>query len=259
MNARAAVAPGSVNMPDATQIVSDLVTTSPEVASTARWLLLGGVLSLAPALAVMTTSFVRIAVVLGIVKQGFGGGQFLPAQALTALSLFLTVGVMAPVWRVAYDEGYAPFASREYATSPERQAALKTALERGAAPIRRFMAMQIEAAGNTGAVDLILKYQSQWKGAEATEPRYYEDLSLSVLLPAYVLSELKIAFAIGFQLLLPFVVIDVVVAMLINALGVVSLSAAWASFPLKLLLFVLIDGWLLTVETLLVSIRPLAS
>ncbi len=244
-------------MPDAARIVTDFVTTSPEAASTAKWLLLGGILSLAPALAVMTTSFVRIAVVLGIVKQGFGGGQFLPSQALTALSLFLTIGVMAPVWRASYDAGYAPYAKGKYSSPAEQQAAMATAFEHGAAPIRTFMAMQIEAAGNTAAVDLILKYQSQWKDAEATEPRFYEDLSLSVLLPAYVLSELKIAFAIGFQLLLPFVVIDIVVASLINSLGVVSLSAAWAAFPLKLLLFVLIDGWLLTVETLLSSIRPL--
>lgn len=243
-------------MPDATRLVTEFVTTSPEAASTAKWLILGGVLSLAPALAVMTTSFVRIAVVLGIVKQGFGGGQFLPSQAMTALSLFLTVGVMAPVWKASYDAGYGPYANGKYASPAEQQAAMTKAFENGAAPIRQFMAMQIEAAGNTGAVDLILKYQSQWKNAESAAPRYYEDLTLSVLLPAFVLSELKIAFAIGFQLLLPFVVIDIVVATLINSLGVVSLSAAWAAFPLKLLLFVLIDGWLLTVETLLKSIRP---
>jgi flagellar biosynthetic protein FliP len=243
-------------MPDATGLVTDFVTSSPEAASTAKWLILGGILSLAPALAVMTTSFVRIAVVLGIVKQGFGGGQFLPPQAMMALSLFLTIGVMAPVWHASYDAGYAPYANARYSSPAEQQAALSRAFENGAAPIRKFMALQIEAAGNTAAVDLILKYQSQWKGGTPAEPRYYEDLSLSVLLPAYVLSELKIAFAIGFQLLLPFVVIDIVVASLINSLGIVSLSATWASFPLKLLLFVLIDGWLLTVETLLASIRP---
>ena len=244
-------------MADATQIVSDFVATSPEAASTAKWLLLGGVLSLAPALAVMTTSFVRIAVVLGIVKQGFGGSQFLPSQAMTALALFLTIGVMAPVWQASYDAGYAPYAKGTYSSPGQQQAALAKAVESGALPIRRFMAMQIEAAGNTAAIDLILKYQSQWQTVAAAEPKYYEDLSLSVLLPAFVLSELKIAFAIGFQLLLPFVVIDIVVASVINSLGVVSMSAAWVSFPLKLLLFVLIDGWLLTVETLLNSIRPL--
>jgi flagellar biosynthetic protein FliP len=163
---------------------------------------------------------------------------------------------MAPVWRTSYDAGYAPYAGTRYSSPAEQQAALARAFENGAAPIRKFMALQIEAAGNTAAVDLILKYQSQWKAAAGAEPRFYEDLPLSVLLPAYVLSELKIAFAIGFQLLLPFVVIDVVVASLISSLGVASLSASWASFPLKLLLFVLIDGWLLTVETLLASIRP---
>lgn len=243
-------------MSDAAGAVADFVAASPEAASTARWLLLGGILSLAPALAVMTTSFVRIAVVLGIVRQGFGGGQFLPAQAMTALSLFLTLGVMAPVWKASYDAGYVPYSTATFQSPAERTAALKQAFERGAAPIRKFMAMQVEAAGNAAAIDLILRYQAQWTTGERETPQFYEDLSLSVLLPAYMLSELKIAFAIGFQLLLPFVVIDIIVASLINSVGLVSLSAAWAAFPLKLLLFVLIDGWLLTVETLLGSIRP---
>ncbi len=246
-------------MSDAVQVVSDLVVSSPETASTAKWLLLGGVLSLAPALVVMTTSFVRIAVVLGILKHGFGGSQFLPAQALTALSLFLSMGVMAPVWKAAYDAGHARYQVSSSPTDAERKQALAAALREGAAPVRRFMAMQIEAAGNSASVDLILKYQSQASATTEVLPQYYEDLSLSVLLPAFVLSELKIAFAMGFQLLIPFLVIDIAVATIVNSLGITSLSAAWTAFPLKLLLFVLIDGWVLTVESLLSSIRPFTS
>lgn len=242
-------------MADATAIAGQLLSAPDGTLTTAKWLLLGGVLSLAPALAVMTTSFVRISVVLGIVKHGFGGGQFLPSQAVTALSLFLTVAVMSPVWKTAYEAGVEPYSRMQFATRDEQQQAIVTAATKSLAPLRKFMGMQIEAAGNTAAVDLLLAYQSQASGLPSS-PQFYEDLPISVLLPAYVLSELKVAFAIGFQLLLPFVVIDIVVASVINSLGLTALSASWASFPLKLLLFVLIDGWFLTVETLLNSIRP---
>jgi flagellar biosynthetic protein FliP len=243
-------------MPDAAAIASNFLNSSDANLSAVKWVVLAGVLSLAPALAVMTTSFVRISVVLGILRHGFGGGQFLPAQALTALSLFLTVGVMAPVWRAAYDAGIAPFTRQEFETKAEQQQAFTQAVKQTLIPIRKFMALQIEAAGNAAAIDLLLSYQSKWPGAADAPPEFYEDLPVSVLLPAYVLSELKIAFAIGFQLLLPFVVIDFVVASVINSIGLTSMPATWISFPLKLLLFVLVDGWFLTVETLLGSIRP---
>jgi flagellar biosynthetic protein FliP len=242
-------------MADLSSIGGDLLTASPETLTTAKWLVLGGILSLAPALAVMTTSFVRISVVLGILKQGFGGGQFLPPQAMTALSLFLTVGVMSPVWHAAYEQGVVPYNKKEGLSPAERQKELIAAAEKTLVPIRRFMSLQIEAAGNTAAVDLLLSYQSQWTDV-VTTPRYYEDLPLSVLLPAYVLSELKVAFAIGFQLLLPFVVIDLVVASVLTGLGLTSLPASWVSLVLKLLIFVLVDGWFLAVESLLGSIRP---
>lgn len=243
-------------MSDSASLVADLIGSSQGTLTTARWIVLGGVLSLAPALAVMTTSFVRIAVVLGIVKHGFGGGQFLPPQALTALSLFLTVGVMAPVWNAAYRSGVAPYTEAEFESPEHQKQALSEAVAKSLTPIRRFMAMQIEAAGNTAAIDLLLDYQARFSAETTAPPAYYEDVPISVLLPAYVLSELKVAFAIGFQLLLPFLVIDIVVASVINALGLTSLPASWASFPLKLLVFVLVDGWFLTVETLLNSIRP---
>jgi len=243
-------------MSDSTALLTDLFNSSQGTLTTAKWIALGGILSLAPALAVMTTSFVRISVVLGIVKHGFGGGQFLPPQALTALSLFLTVGVMAPVWNAAYKSGVAPYTQAEFESPEQQKQALNDAIEKSLTPVRRFMAMQIESAGNTAAVDLILDYQARFSADVVEPPSYYEDVPLSVLLPAYVLSELKVAFAIGFQLLLPFLVIDIVVASVINALGLTSLPASWVSFPLKLLLFVLVDGWFLTVETLLNSIRP---
>lgn len=242
-------------MADATALAGHLLNAPEGLLTTAKWLLLGGVLSLAPALAVMTTSFVRISVVLGILRHGFGGGQFLPSQALTALSLFLTVAVMTPVWKTAYEAGVGPYSQQEFTSRDEQQRALATAASNSLAPLRKFMGMQIEAAGNAAAVDLLLAYQAHTTGQSAA-PQFYEDLPISVLLPAYVLSELKVAFVIGFQLLLPFVVIDIVVASIINSLGLTALSASWASFPLKLLLFVLIDGWFLTVETLLNSIRP---
>ncbi|MBX3442011.1 MAG: EscR/YscR/HrcR family type III secretion system export apparatus protein [Planctomyces sp.] len=242
-------------MPDAAALAGPLIGSSESSLNMLRWMLIGGVLSLAPALAIMTTSFVRIAVVLGILRQGFGGGQFLPTQVTTALSLFLTIGVMTPVWTTAWNAGLAAYAPAEDATDAERRAQLTDALARSVEPLRRFMALQVEASGNTAAVDLLLDYQAQWN-VSSSPPQFYEDLPISVLLPAYVLSELKVAFVIGFQLLLPFVVIDILTASVINSLGATSLPAAWVAFPLKLLLFVLIDGWFLTAETLLASIRP---
>jgi flagellar biosynthetic protein FliP len=215
-----------------------------------------GVLSLAPAILLMTTCYIRIVVVLGILRQALGVPQFPPTQVLTSLSLFLTAMVMWPVWESAYRQGIEPYSQATYNSPGEQQAALATACTNTAEPVRRFMSRQIEATENTAAVDLFLEYQA---GDEATtvQPEYYEDVPLRALLPAYVLSELKTAFLIGFQLYLPFVVIDLVVTSLLTSLGLTMLSPGLVSLPFKLLLFVLIDGWYLTVELLLNSIAPL--
>jgi len=232
-----------------------LELASPQgLSQTLRLGLLVGVMSLAPAILLMTTCYVRVIVVLGLLRQAIGAQQFPPTQVLTALSLFLTALVMWPVWERCYREGIQPYTE---SASKSQTADFQTAFTRTAAPVRSFMSQQIEATGNTAAIDLLMEYQAAGTTASTVQPEYYEEVPLQALLPAYVLSELKTAFLIGFQIYLPFVVIDLVVSSVLASLGLGMLSPAVVSLPFKLLLFVLIDGWFLTVELLLQGIPPL--
>lgn len=199
-----------------------------------------GALSLAPAVLMMTTSFVRIAIVLGLLRQALGGAQLPPAQVTTSLALFLTLAVMAPVWQQVYDEAIAPYS--------QEQITLDQAWQRGSTPVRRFMAAQIERTGNTDEVWLFYD-----RLPTLPTPQSYDDIPFHVLLPAFVLSELKTAFLLGFQIYLPLLVIDLVVAAVTVSLGMWMLPPALVSLPFKLLLFVLVDGWRLVVGMLLDS------
>jgi len=212
------------------------------------------VLSLAPSILIMTTCFIRFVVVLGLLRQALGTQQLPPNQVLVSLCLFLTVLVMAPVWKESYEAGVRPYVSPAAGEAP---IGFEEAFERTARPLRRFMADQIEATGNSDAVWLFLEYQQPSQGAPAERPATYDDVPLSVLLPAYMLSELKTAFVIGFQIYLPFLVIDLVVSTVLISMGMMMLPPVLVSLPFKLLLFVLIDGWFLTVGMLLESVRPL--
>lgn len=217
------------------------------------WLIGATVLSLVPAVLLMSTCFVRFAVVLGLLRQALGTPQALPNQVLMALSLFLTFTVMAPVWRESYETGWKPYA--QSADGPTA-AILDEALPKMLAPIRRFMSRQVEAAGNTDGVWMLLDLQRRHAGEiETPEPQSYDDVPITVLLPAFLLSELKTGFLIGFQLFLPFLVIDFVIASVLTALGLTTLTPSMVSLPFKLLLFVLIDGWFLTVGMLLASVH----
>ena len=217
---------------------------SPEgFGSSLKGMALLAVISLAPALLLMTTCFVRITIVLGLLRQAIGTPQLPPNQVLTALSLFLTLAVMTPVWQEAYREGIAPYTSRQ---KPAAEA-----LHDGLQPVRRFMCAQIEATGNQSDIWMFIEYTRP-----AVEPKTYDDVSLSALLPAFMLSELKTAFIIGFQLYLPFLIIDVVVASVAVSMGMMMLPPVMVSLPLKLLLFVLVDGWRLVAGMLLNSFQP---
>jgi flagellar biosynthetic protein FliP len=198
------------------------------------------VVSLVPAVLLMTTCFVRITIVLGLLRQAIGTPQLPSNQVLTALSLFLTLAVMTPVWKEAWQKGVAPY------TNHEKTA--ETALNDGLQPVRRFMSAQIEATGNQADIWMFIEYTKP-----AVEPKTYDDVPLSTLLPAFMLSELKTAFLIGFQLYLPFLIIDVVVASVTAAMGMMMLPPVMVSLPLKLLLFVLVDGWHLVAGMLLNS------
>jgi flagellar biosynthetic protein FliP len=200
----------------------------------------------------LTTCWMRFVVVLGLLRQAIGGAQILPNQVITGLSLMLTIAIMAPVWEAAWQEGVVPYQSAQFENEAEQRKALGAAVTRTLAPVRRFMISQIQVAGNENTVALFLKARLQ--SLSQSEPQYYEDLPISVLLPAFVLSELKVAFLIGLQVLLPFLVIDLVTSSLLTGLGLASLSPMWVSLPLKLLVFVSIDGWFLTVQMLLQSV-----
>ncbi|MBI1902281.1 MAG: flagellar type III secretion system pore protein FliP [Planctomycetia bacterium] len=223
-------------------------------------LLLLTVISLAPAILMMTTSFIRVVVVLGLLRQALGTQQIPPTQVITGIALFITLLVMAPVWTEVYDVGVAPYSSGEIT--------LEEAWQRGQEPVRRFMGRQIERTDNTDDVWLFLDYmEQQSKAGESEKPKYThlygadaakgeQDVPLQVLLPAFMLSELKTAFLIGFQIYLPFLILDLVIATVLTSMGMYMLQPALVALPFKLLLFVLVDGWRLVVELLLLSFEP---
>lgn len=230
---------------------SSLLTTQ-SVASSLPWMIGAAVLSVVPAVLLMSTCFVRFAVVLGLLRQALGTPQILPNQVLMALSLFLTAFVMTPVWTESYETGWKPYANLPNGASPS----LEVVAPRILAPIRRFMSRQIESSGNSDGVWMLLDLQRQHaKQANLPTPQSYDDVPLTVLLPAFLLSELKTGFMIGFQLFLPFLVIDFVIASVLTALGLTTMTPSNVSLPFKLLLFVLIDGWFLTVGMLLASVN----
>ena len=229
---------------------SNFLTGGPQVwtsreglSSSLQIVLLLTVLSLAPAILLMTTSFVRIIVVLGLLRQAMGTQQLPPTQVLTSLALFMTLLIMAPAWHESYEQGIRPY------TDPRVEMSLEEAWAATTLPIKRFMARQIDAAGNQEDVYLFFRYMP-----EGTEiPETYEEVPLQVLLPAYMLSELKIAFLIGFQIYLPFLILDIIVASVTISMGMLMLPPVLISLPFKLMLFVLADGWRLVVGMLLES------
>ena len=225
------------------------------LSGTLNLMLLLTVLSLAPSILMMTTCFVRFVVVLGILRQALGTQSLPPNQVIISLCLFLTFLVMAPVWRQSYDEGIKPYTDPQ----PGEAISLREAVTRTTRPLARYMSHQIERSGNTDVVWMLVEHQRPPAGSPGAEnwqpPKDYEELSPEILLPAYLLSELKTAFLIGFQIFLPFLIIDMVVSAVLMSMGMAMLPPTVVSLPFKLLLFVLIDGWGLTVGMLLESVR----
>ena len=218
--------------------------TSPEgLSSSLQVLLLLTVLSLAPAVLLMTTCYVRIIIVLGLLRQAIGLQSLPPSQVMTSIALFMTLFVMSPVWSRVYSDAIKPY------TDPEVSMTMEEAYEAGSIPIREFMARQIDVAGNHDDVHLFYQYMDP----DAPLPSSFEDVPLRVLLPAYILSELKTAFLMGFQIYLPFLIVDLVVASVTISMGMLMLPPQVISLPFKLLLFVLVDGWRLVVQMLMDS------
>jgi len=206
-----------------------------------------GVISLAPAVLLMTTCFVRMSVVLSLLRQGLGMPQIPSNQIVASLAIFLSAMVMWPVWNQAWRDGMEPYRSGTLSAAE--------AFDKGSLPIRRWMAGQIEQAGNRDTMLLFLERHPDGPRQAAT----YDDVPVEALLPAFLVSELETAFTIGFRMLLPFLVLDILVATLVVATGLVMLPPSLVSLPLKLLVFVAADGWSLVVRSLLDSVRALPS
>lgn len=235
------------------QSVSQTLSTGPEswtspeqFGSTLQMVLTLTVISLAPAILLMTTSYVRIAVVLGLLRQALGIQQLPSNQVISSIALFMTLLIMSPVWKDVYDEAIAPY------TDPDVQMSADEAWEAGIRPVRRFMSRQIEVAENDDDVWLFFERMPE----DTPTPENYDDVPIQVLLPAFMLSELKVAFLIGFQVYLPFLILDLVVSSVTISMGMLMLPPMMISMPLKLMLFVLVDGWHLVVGMLLDSFAP---
>ncbi|GHA14596.1 flagellar biosynthetic protein FliP [Devosia pacifica] len=193
------------------------------------------VLSLAPSLLVMVTSFTRIVVVLSLLRTAIGLQTAPPNSVMVSLALFLTLFVMGPTLEQSYQQGIAPLIAGEIETTE--------AFEQASQPIHTFM------RANVRERDLELFYDM----ANATPPAEPEDIEMRLLIPAFMISELRRAFEIGFLLFLPFVIIDMVVASVLMAMGMMMLPPVVISLPFKLIFFVLVDGWYLVAGSLVRS------
>ncbi|HDM8044381.1 TPA: flagellar type III secretion system pore protein FliP [Vibrio campbellii] len=198
-------------------------------------LLLMTALSFLPAFVLMATSFTRIIVVLAILRQALGLQQSPPNRVLVGIALALTLLIMRPVWTDIHDNAFKPYENGEITLMQAFSVAEK--------PVRNFMLAQTHQS----SLEQMLRI--------ANEPidQNVEDISFAVVLPAFVISELKTAFQIGFMLFIPFLIIDLVVASVLMAMGMMMLSPLIISLPFKLVVFVLVDGWAMTVGTLSAS------
>jgi flagellar biosynthetic protein FliP len=202
------------------------------------------VISLAPSIMLMTTCFVRILIVLGLLRQAMGTQSVPPPQVTTALALFMTLLVMAPTLDRINHEAIEPYRSGQIGDYDELWNKAK-------APMRDFMFNQIEATGNWSSLYMILEY----RGIDTSAPEKLTraDVDMVSLVPSYMLSELKTAFLMGFRVYLPFLVIDMVISTMLIAMSMMMLPPVLISLPFKLLLFVLVDGWTLIVGGLMHS------
>jgi flagellar biosynthesis protein FliP len=206
-----------------------------DVSMTLQILLIMTILSLAPAIVILMTSFTRIIIVFHFLKQALGTQQVPPSQVIVGMALFMTFVIMAPVLKEANDNGLQPYLKNEISQDSAWTNAIK--------PFRAFMFKQTREED----LGLFLKYSNYNK------PNNRDDIPTITLIPAFALSELKIGFQIGFLLFIPFLMIDMIVSSILMSLGMMMLPPAFVSLPFKILLFVLIDGWNLIVETLIKS------
>ncbi len=202
------------------------------------------VISLVPTIMLMCTCFLRIVIVLGLLKQALGTAQMPPGQVLLGLAIILTLLVMTPTIDRINREAIQPWRQGQITSYEELW-------ERARQPMRDFMFAQIEATGNWSSLYMVLNY----RGVDTSDPSQLTraDVDMIALVPAFVLSELKTAFLMGFRVYLPFLVIDMVISSLLISMSMMMLPPVLISLPFKLLLFVLVDGWQLVVGSLMNS------
>jgi len=205
-----------------------------EYSLTLQILVLMTVLTLLPSLLIMMTSFVRIIIVMSLLRQALGTGQTPPNTVLVGISLFLTLFVMSPVFESVYNDAMVPYLNEELSA--------ESAIDIASAPVREFMITQ------TRETDL-----SAFASIAEIEELDEESVPINVLIPAFMTSELKTAFTIGFLIYIPFVIIDLVVASILMSMGMMMLSPMMISMPFKLMFFVLADGWTLVMQSLTAS------
>lgn len=209
---------------------------SPEdVSSSLQILIILTVLSLAPALLIMVTSFTRIIIVLSFTRSALGSPQVPPNSVLIGLSLFLTFFTMSPIWNQVNERALQPYVTH--------QITFQQAIDTATVPLKDFMLKQ------TRAKDIALFISL----SKSERPKTKEDLQMHVLIPAFLISELKTAFTIGFVVFVPFLVIDMVVSVTLMSMGMMMLPPVMISLPFKILLFVLVDGWHLIARSLTLS------
>ncbi len=193
------------------------------------------ILTLAPAILILMTSFTRLIIVFHFLRQAMGTQQSPPNQVIVGLALFLTFFIMSPVWLNIYDNALNPYI--------EKKINYKDAFDKAKIPVREFMLR------NTREKDLAMFI----KASQANRPNTRDDVSLLTLIPAFVISELQTAFIIGFILYIPFLIIDMVIASVLLSMGMMMLPPIMISLPFKLILFVLVDGWHIIVGSMLNS------
>jgi len=225
------LAPSSLSLPD--------LTKRETFSSALQIIILLTVLSLAPAILIMMTSFTRIIIVLSLLRQALGTQQLPPNQILIGLALFMTFLVMGPTWQRVNNEALQPYMDGKL----EQKAALDAAVQ----PLRKFMRDQIEASNNDADIFLFTDFARQ------KPPEKWKDVGTMTLIPAFMLSELKTAFYLGFKVYLPFLIIDMVISSVLISMGMMMLPPVLISMPFKLLLFVLVDGWRLITASLMGS------
>ena len=205
------------------------------VSTSVKMLLLLTVLSLAPAILILMTSFARIIIVLSFVRSALATQQMPPNQVLVGLALFLTFFIMAPTFQQVNDQALKPLFAEEIS--------LDDAYEKASAPFKEFMGKHTRQRD----LELFIRYN------QAEKPESMEDIPLTMMVPAFALSEIKTAFQMGFMVFIPFLVIDMIVASVLMSMGMMMLSPMLISLPFKIMLFVLVDGWTLLVGSLVAS------